>query len=375
MMQYLYRNHSSNHVSHDIHIRNSNQYTDTTVKGKSLLVLKDTDTYNLRANEDKVGLSNYNIEEEYRHESKQQYRPSHVRNIVQKANVNSLNRMQTLEVTTRAAVTQPPYLEESDDCMSLLHSKKDSAVSHEFQPVEGVEMFVVSAYNDVRTDQPSVRILGLAPAEIISKTLQCMLFIKAPDGRYRKLTIPMVVSTKYAQLTHLAVYWKQVVGRCLAIRPYVDINTISLYNVEYVSVVKRDATCNNASNLLKIKQAGFYNSSNIFREHLHRGDDSVLPPDYKTLAMCLPTFYNLQATMAGPIVEFMEINRQLGFEKVFVYDVMDSSPEIHQVLEYYQSTGFVEIVKWKLPVPTYLKETYDFCQTFPNRLGCHLADR
>ena len=277
------------------------------------------------------------------------------------------------EVTAR-----PSFASNNDPCKVLFDSEKDKADGHEFQPVYNTEMFVVSAFKDVRSETPTITILGITPLAELKKSLQCVLFINNAESGFKTVMVPLKISLKYAQLDNLAVHWKQIVITCLTYQQILQSKKVTFSDIKYVSVSKKDNQCHRTNNLIRLREVGFTPGVKMLNSPIPTLNSEVNftgHSQYKTLAMCLPTMYNLPASMAGSVVEFMEIHKQLGYEKIFIYGIKNSSQAIHDVLQYYEQIGLVEIVKWDVPVPTYLKETFDFCRESPSKAGCHMNDR
>ncbi len=257
-----------------------------------------------------------------------------------------------------------------DACKALLKCQQHKAESHEFQEVYGAPMYVVSAFLDLRLPgRESINVLGIAPGYVYQQPLRCKIFLKDTQGGYKTVGMQGRVSIRYEEIKGLAVHWKQVIFKC-------DMNElgISPEHVEYVSVTTTHS-CQNVTNLLKVMHIGFPISQNASSNVPSFTNSPSQPADYKTLALCVPTMYNLPSKMAGPLVEFIELNRQLGYEKIFVYDVFNSSSAIHKVLQYYKDSGFIDIVKWKVPVPVLYTESFDFCLNDTTRPGCNMKDR
>ena len=69
-----------------------------------------------------------------------------------------------------------------------------------------------------------------------------------------------------------------------------------------------------------------------------------IPPD--KIALFVRTIYGLNKPYR--LIEFVEIHRLMGVDKIFVYDAYSISYNVHSVLNYYQKTGYVQVIKWTM---------------------------
>ncbi len=62
----------------------------------------------------------------------------------------------------------------------------------------------------------------------------------------------------------------------------------------------------------------------------------------------------------GPFIEFVEINRKLGVDTIFIYGAHNVSESVMNVIQYYVLQGAVILVPWKVPMKVeYADKFYD----------------
>ena len=87
----------------------------------------------------------------------------------------------------------------------------------------------------------------------------------------------------------------------------------------------------------------------IFPKTEHEVSDSI--------AICLRTIHGVKSPYT--IIEFIEMQRNLGIDHIYIYDFENITKEVENVLHYYTTIGVVSIIPWKLPVknsPVFDKE-------------------
>ena len=79
-----------------------------------------------------------------------------------------------------------------------------------------------------------------------------------------------------------------------------------------------------------------------------------------TFGMCLSTLINYDDTHIGHLVQYLEINRIMGANYIYIYDIMGVSENFQRVLGYYQSEGLVRLIQW--PIPEEVTSVFNLAQ-------------
>lgn len=76
------------------------------------------------------------------------------------------------------------------------------------------------------------------------------------------------------------------------------------------------------------------------------------------MAICLKTLFDADNSDAGPLIEWFEFNKLLGVDKVILYGYSNVSTDIVDILKHYESIGYLEIIRWTLPVKSYTRNIF-----------------
>lgn len=181
--------------------------------------------------------------------------------------------------------------------------------------------YLYSAYYDTRIDvRPSIRILALVDRVDIELKTYFQIWI---DNVTTPLLIP---TTKYEYIWFKA--WGSHINNHL--QPYLIYAEMdpAYLNHNPVAVSLVENPCDKAVNCLKV-----HNSR---------------PDEIKDIAVCVKGLDFLHADLSVKMIEWIELLRILGVDKIFLYK-MHVHPNISKVLDYYHNSGFVQVTPLTLP--------------------------
>ena len=87
----------------------------------------------------------------------------------------------------------------------------------------------------------------------------------------------------------------------------------------------------------------------INREDLAMKRNNLTEKDH-SVALCLSSMFGSATQKVGRFIEFVEGQRLLGLRNLKIYGLFDPHPDVKKAAEFYQRTGFVDIIPWDLPV-------------------------
>ena len=200
-------------------------------------------------------------------------------------------------------------------CVSKISSvpKKDL-----FQPVGNSQAFIYSAFLDKRDPGQSViRIIGVGP-RLDKQRYFCLLAYSNENS----ISVPAISDQMYVD-DNLHAKFKYL--------PYFYICDVTgMKEPTHVSLTSRP--CSPPKNA-------------VFLTKIDPIPEKNIP---EKLALCMRTLYSI--TSPYIVIEFMEIQKELGVDKIFLYGIENVGSEVGRVLDYYVSTGYVQVIPWSLPV-------------------------
>ncbi len=198
-------------------------------------------------------------------------------------------------------------------------SRKTIGFSEEikFVRIERTEIFVISAFMDYRIKPgPDIKIFGLAP--LGEHKVWCR-FSKAAQVR-AQIYIYKECCRPFGQ-------WKTIKMTCAI--------PISVQNITSVGIYANNNHSNMEIQYIKVRKAGY-----LYKRH-----------GKPTLGICMKSLFSYQTKQdVYSLIEYMELQKMLGYSKLFLYGIQNCSKEVMSVIEYYQKEGFLDLQPWILPV-------------------------
>ena len=209
-----------------------------------------------------------------------------------------------------------------------------------FQRVHGTDMYVYSAYLDLRgraSQHWSLVVFGFSTIPV--RKFYCQVILLSGEV----VVVKGESKDIYVNQNKLYPQYRNIPHRFICQVPY---NLAP----SFVSLVK--FPCEKPGNILQLN---------------HIGEKRI--EKSPKFAVCHKTLHDV--TSASAVVEWLEMQRILGASKVIFYDTYNVSKQIQRVLDYYVTKKFVWIQTWKLPWKStrYPKEgtdVYEFGQQLAN---------
>lgn len=191
----------------------------------------------------------------------------------------------------------------------------------EFRNIPDTEVYVISAFLDVRlSEQHKVKIIAIAPKDTYQ--LWC---------HFGSIIVEADIDVNNAA-EQLNCHWKPTFIICPL--PYLE------FTPSVVFLTKEN------------KRSG--SKPGLWVQLLERGRDSRDVPN--TVGLCIKTMFNFnKIDIRENIIEYMESQRLLGVNKMYVYGVKGSMKSLESLLNYYQNKGFLEVIPWDFPKGIYIE--------------------
>lgn len=91
---------------------------------------------------------------------------------------------------------------------------------------------------------------------------------------------------------------------------------------------------------------------------------SLTPPSSSS-AICMKTLFDFSDASAASLLEWFELNKILGVDRVIMYGYHNISDNVFRILKHYEKEMYLDLKPWTLPIETYTKNVYKIYQSDP----------
>ncbi|KAH3804766.1 hypothetical protein DPMN_133054 [Dreissena polymorpha] len=201
------------------------------------------------------------------------------------------------------------------------HSHNSDQTWHVLRSDNGSSIVLFSAYRIFVGSKLRLVIVGIEKCPTADHSRQCELRgeIRVATGPHERSLAAVILHRRLLPEHHKKVYKPVVYDAEIALSFHTQDITVSFVNGPDVS----------HSVTLRIEEVP---KDNVY-----------------TFVMCLGPLRATNDQYPGRIVEWVEFNRLMGVEHIFVY-LTNASSELREVLRYYKNMGLVTVLNWTLPV-------------------------
>ncbi|CAG0921388.1 unnamed protein product [Notodromas monacha] len=185
--------------------------------------------------------------------------------------------------------------------------------------------YLYSAYFDIRPLSPAPTLRILSMIEQVEPTVPtfCQIW-------FENSTKPVI-----ANVSQYRILWNKAWGTGNKIHPFsieCEVPSVNNKTVVPVAVSVVENSCDKASNLVKVT---------------HR---TLEPGKKKSIAVCVKRMQFVHEEPVFKLIEFLELVRVLGAEKVYLYAYEPQpNPRVERILRYYEAQGLLEVSRVTMP--------------------------
>ncbi|CAG0912401.1 unnamed protein product [Notodromas monacha] len=185
--------------------------------------------------------------------------------------------------------------------------------------------YLYSAYYDIRprSPAPTMRILSMSNTLNPTVPVSCQIWFNNRND------------PEIAKVVNYRLLWEPSWGTGARIYPYsieCEVPTVNGQNLVPVAVSLVENICDTATNLIKVTH------------------NALKPGEKKSLAVCVKRMYFVNEEPIFKLIEYLELVRILGAEKVYMYVLEpQQSAKIEKIFRYYEAQGLLEVSRITIP--------------------------
>ena len=201
--------------------------------------------------------------------------------------------------------------------------------SDQFEKLNGLDLYVRNSFYDKRNDrgQKLIRIWAINPLKVRDNIYCHVLWIR----KYNVVELKVIQGYLRIQDSSVRPFCKYFTG-------VIECPWNETFVPKYVSISP---------------------SRNVTLNQWHAIRHINLPEKRpKKVGICMKTLFDYDDDSVGPLMEWFELNKLLGVDKVIMYSYDNVSTNAVKLLNHYKNSGFLSLKSWKLPMKTYTKNVY-----------------